>query len=138
MSDIGAIKDREYSKFIASPSRGAPFTAIEVNPQNATDNPLFVDKVISKNTLIEYALQSGILKNDTFDKVVYGVAPSNLDVLTFYNEGVILFQLVLDFKNQSEFQIYKRPALFNLLQSQGDKILIQPGNGELLIQGLLV
>lgn len=43
MSGIGAIKDREYSKFVTSPSRGESNTAIEVFVGNTHAQPVPVD-----------------------------------------------------------------------------------------------
>lgn len=42
---IGAIKDREYSSFVESPSRGAPFASREVVVANPDTNPVQVESV---------------------------------------------------------------------------------------------
>jgi hypothetical protein len=47
MSEIGAIKDRENSKFVTSPSRGIPQAAVEVLVGNQSNTPV---PIVTKGT----------------------------------------------------------------------------------------
>jgi len=91
---------------------------------------------ISLQDLLNLTLGSGFLQSESFDKIQYGINGGGTPILTYSLAGVAQFQIVTDLVSQSAFTIFKRAALFSLLQENGDKLL-QENLDDLLIEGLL-
>lgn len=101
--------------------------------------PVLFESAISLNTLFNLTNSSGLLVDEEFDCIMYGIGgdgDDGLNILTYQLDGVSQFQIILDLISQESFTIYKRPAEFFLLQENGDKILLEDGLGALRTEGL--
>jgi hypothetical protein len=130
--DKNSIRDREYFKFIESPTRPG-FPVPEVSDTALTEA---VSSGIKKADVLAMTRSSGLQEGETYDQIEGAQVTSDEYVLQYDLNGICQFQIQMDTSDDSSFEIIKRVCEFDMLQEDGF-VLLQEDGFALRTEGLV-